>query len=63
MFLLGNINLLSLSKEKLNNKYLCQEHFSPDDFMNLNKKKLKPTAIPYEYHSEKQPSTSAGKKL
>lgn len=36
------MNLLSLSKEKLHNKYLCQEHFSPDDFMNQNKKKLKP---------------------
>jgi len=30
--------------------------------MNQNKKKLKPTAVPYEYHSEKQPSTSTGKK-
>jgi hypothetical protein len=30
--------------------------------MNQNKKKLKPTAVPYEYHSEKQSSTSAGKK-
>lgn len=62
MFLLGNINLLSFSKEKLYNKYLCQEHFSPDDFMNKNKNKLKPAAVPYECNSKKQPSTSAGKK-
>lgn len=49
MFFLGKINLLSLSKEILYNKYLCQEHFTPDYFMNPNKNKLKPSAVPYEY--------------
>jgi len=62
MFLIGYINLLPPSKEKLYSKYLCQEHFSPEDFMNINQNKLNPTAVPYEYNLKNQPSTTAGKK-
>lgn len=58
----GNRSLLELDVDKLYNKYLCQEHFSSNDFMHGNKKSLKPTAIPYRYNvtSEEEPSTSAG---
>ncbi|KAL4132185.1 hypothetical protein QTP88_009392 [Uroleucon formosanum] len=58
----GNRGLLELDVDKLYNKYLCQEHFSSNDFMQGNKKSLKPTAIPYRYNvtSEEEPSTSAG---
>ncbi|KAL4143317.1 hypothetical protein QTP88_005663 [Uroleucon formosanum] len=57
-----NRGLLELDVDKLYNKYLCQEHFSSNDFMQGNKKSLKPTAIPYRYNvtSEEEPSTSAG---
>ena len=57
----GNRGLLELDVDKLYNKYLCQEHFSSNDFMQGNKKTLKPTAIPYRYNvtSEEEPSTSA----
>lgn len=64
--LIGNISLLTLEHEKLHSRYICQEHFSPDDFMFMydKKKKLKPQAVPFKYNSvtEDQPSTSFGKK-
>uniref|UniRef100_A0A2S2PQL0 THAP-type domain-containing protein n=1 Tax=Schizaphis graminum TaxID=13262 RepID=A0A2S2PQL0_SCHGA len=59
----GNVNLLSLDKTQLYNRYICQEHFSPDSFMNTSNKNLKPTAIPYKHNSEQAgPSTSSGKR-
>lgn len=60
-------SLLSLDVEKLYSRYLCQEHFSPDDFIyayDKKKKKLKPKAVPFKFNSvvENQPSTSSGTK-
>lgn len=57
----GNLKLLSLDDSKIYNRYLCQEHFSPDSFMNAaNMTKLKPTAIPYKFNDNEKPSTSSG---
>ncbi|KAL4126306.1 hypothetical protein QTP88_010528 [Uroleucon formosanum] len=35
----GNVSLLSLDVEKLYSRYLCQEHFSPEDFIYMYDKK------------------------
>ncbi|XP_060845172.1 uncharacterized protein LOC132924740 [Rhopalosiphum padi] len=59
----GNVSLLSLDVEKLYSRYICQEHFSPDDFIYMydKKKKLKPKAVPFKFNSldENQPSMSS----
>jgi len=50
---------LSLDEKQLYNRYICQEHFSPDYFLNYKNNKLKSNAIPYKYNSDKSPSTSS----
>ena len=37
-------------ENKLHSRYLCQEHFSTDSFMNMTCKKLTPLAIPYIFN-------------
>ncbi|XP_050065037.1 uncharacterized protein LOC126553964 [Aphis gossypii] len=56
----GKLSLLSLNKKQLYNRYICQEHFSPDYFLNYKNNKLKSNAIPHKYNSNECPSTSSG---
>ncbi|KAL4141601.1 hypothetical protein QTP88_004217 [Uroleucon formosanum] len=57
----GNISLFSVEPDKLHNRYICQEHFPPESFIqNFTQNRLIDTAIPYNYKSEAQPSTSSG---
>lgn len=56
----GNTSLFSIEPENLHKKYICQEHFPPESFMNaFIKQRLISTAVPFEYKSEEQPSTSS----
>jgi len=41
--IIGNTQLLTLDKSQLYNRYICQEHFGSDSFMNSEKKKIKTT--------------------
>jgi len=51
--------LFSVEPDKLHNRYICQEHFPPESFIqNFIQNRLTDTAIPYNYKSEAQPSTS-----
>lgn len=52
---------MSLDKFQLYNRYICQEHFGPDSFMNSEKKKLKPLSVPFNFNSDERPSGSIGK--
>lgn len=57
---IGNVHLFSLDKNKLHTRYICQEHFSPESFLNNNKSRLiNNTAVPYKYYTNEQPSTSS----
>ncbi|CAI6368008.1 unnamed protein product [Macrosiphum euphorbiae] len=57
----GNTNLFSIEPFKLHNRYIFQEHFPPESFIqNFTQNRLIDTAIPYNYKSDAQPSTSSG---
>lgn len=57
----GNTSLFSVEPDKLHNRYICQEHFPPESFIqNFSQNRLIDTAIPYNYESKIQPSTSSG---
>lgn len=57
----GNTSLFSVEPDKLHNRYICQEHFPPESIIqHFTQNRLIDTAIPYNYKSEAQPSTSSG---
>ncbi|KAL4153780.1 hypothetical protein QTP88_001613 [Uroleucon formosanum] len=56
----GNTSLFSVDPDKLHNRYICQEHFPPESFVqNFTQNRLIDTAIPYNYQSKTQPSISS----
>lgn len=64
LFLIGSTHLSSLDPQKLHNRYICQEHFPPESFMNPNdQKKLVCTAIPYKRLSKELLSLSSGNNI
>lgn len=50
LFIIGNIKLADLTFEQLNNRHVCNLHFKPSDFNNINtQQRLKSTAVPIKY--------------
>lgn len=47
----GNAALLLLSPENLRNRFVCHNHFVPEDFLSGNRKLLKRTACPIRFSS------------
>ncbi|KAF0705671.1 THAP domain-containing protein 9, partial [Aphis craccivora] len=59
--MIRNTSLFFIEPDKLHNRYICQEHFPPESFIqNFNQNRLIGTAVPYNYKSDAHPSTSSG---
>jgi len=50
LLFLGNITFADLNFEQINNRHVCNFHFKPTDYNNINThQRLKPTAVPIKY--------------